>query len=260
MTLPFDSISSLILIFLASMRYLGLLSSLLFFSEASLPLPVKLWLSLILALASLPVMENFPADLNMLSSAVTLLLFSVREVLVGVVLGSLASFPLYALQMAGRFIGHQMGFAMAETMDPTSEQKVAVIGQMKYLLGTWLWFYLGGHLLVTQAVAESLKVMPVGTSMFSYFTLEGIEAWITGLFHLVAKMVLPYFGVLLLTEIGLGFMAKTMPQMNIFMLGFPIKVLLALFLMAVVAVLMVRNLLPIEMEKSLEIASGFMGG
>ncbi len=187
------------------------------------------------------------------------LIFSGREILVGVMLGVLASSPLYALQMAGRFIGQQMGFAMAEILDPFSQQKVAIIGQLKYILGTWFWFYLGGHLIMTRAVVESLNLLPVGTSMISMLSLEGIYTWIGELFILSVKIVLPYFGVLFLAEMGLGFMARTVPQMNIFMLGFPVKILLALFLLSILAVVMVKQLLPLEVDRFLEMIPLFIG-
>ncbi|SRR6056297_128685 len=260
MTFPNDLLPFMLILFLTSLRFLGLLSSLIFFSETSIPIPVKFWLSLVLALSSLSALENVQIDITVILTTTGFLLCSAKEIFLGVLLGILASSPLYALHMAGRFISQQMGFAMAEILDPFSEQKVAVIGQMKYLLGTWFWFYMGGHLLMIKAVVESLILIPIGSPVISFFTLEGITAWISGLFVLAIKVILPYFGVLLLTEIGLGFMARMVPQMNIFMLGFPIKILLALILLSLMAVAMVKQLLPQGIEIFLEMFPLFSGG
>ncbi|KUK58745.1 MAG: Type III secretion system inner membrane R protein [Synergistales bacterium 53_16] len=244
LSLPAD-FTALILVFLmASLRFLGLLSALVFLGGASLPLPVRLWLSMVLALASQKVITGAEIDLVVLSNIFGLAITSAREFCVGLLLGALASSPLYALQIAGRFVGQQMGFAMANLMDPLSRQQVSVIGQLKYLVGTWFWFYLGGHLIMTAAVVESLKTLPVGTPIFSLLSAGGIRLWINELFLLALKVVLPYFGALFLAEVGLGFIARTVPQLNVFMLGFPIKILLALFLLALLTMALVKGLLP----------------
>lgn len=249
----------MLILFLVSLRYLGLFSALVFFSDTSMPIVVKFWLALILSLASVSAFGSAQVEMSLIMTVAGLILSCTRELFVGIVLGVIASSPLYAIHMAGRFIGQQMGFAMAEIMDPLSEQRVAIIGQLKYVLGTWFWFYLGGHLIMTQAVVESLRILPVGTPLLSYLSVESISAWVTGLFVIALKVVIPYFGVLLLAEIGLGFMARMVPQMNIFMLGFPIKILLALFLLTFLAVPMIKHILPYSIEKFLEMVPLFIG-
>jgi flagellar biosynthetic protein FliR len=69
---------------------------------------------------------------------------------------------------------------------------------------------------------------------------------------LALKVVLPYFGALFLAEVGLGFIARTVPQLNVFMLGFPVKILLALFLLALLTVAIVRGMLPDAVRDFLE--------
>jgi len=259
MTFQNDIIPLLLVLFLTSIRFLGLLLSMVFFSGSSIPIPVKFWMSLTLAVSCLPVLQNVQVNMDEMLSTYGFLLFAGRELFIGVVLGVLISSPLYALQMAGRFISQQMGFAMSEIMDPMSGQKVAVIGQMKYVLGTWFWFRFGGHLVMVRAVAESLNILPLGTPLLSMLSIEGISAWISGVLLLSVKVILPYFGVLFLAEVGFGFMARMVPQMNIFMLGFPVKILLALFLLSILAVSMVKQLLPVEMGKFLQMASLIIG-
>lgn len=97
---------------------------------------------------------------------------------------------------------------------------------------------------MTAAVVESMKVLPLGTPLFTLFSIEGARAWIRGIMFLSVRMVLPYFGTLLLAELGLGFIARMVPQMNVFMLGFPVKILLGIFLVSVFAISIIRGLLP----------------
>lgn len=260
LSLPSDFVVLMLVYIMASLRFLGLLSALVFLGGASLPLPVRLWLSLVLALASQNVIAGTEISPGVLSSLPGLVITSAREFCVGLLLGALASSPLYALQIAGCFVGQQMGFAMANLMDPLSRQQVSVIGQLKYLVGTWFWFYVGGHLVMTAALVESLEVLPVGTPVFSLLSAGGMRLWITELFMLSLKVVLPYFGALFLAEVGLGFIARTVPQLNVFMLGFPIKILLALFLLALLTVALVKGLLPGAVRDFLMMFHAFFQG
>ncbi len=251
----------LILVYLlVSIRFLGLFSSLVFFSGTTLPVPVRFWLSFVLALASSSVVRETMIAPGHLASAASLALLGGREFLIGMVLGALASAPLHALQMAGRFVGQQMGLAMASMVDPMSQNNVSVIGQVKYLLGTWFWFFWGGHLLLTRAVVESLRVMPPAMPLGVLLSFDAFTLWIRELFLLSVRIVLPYFGTLLLADVGLGFVARTIPQMNVFMLGFPVKITLALLLMASVMGAFMRTGFYEAIGRFLELAVMTLGG
>jgi len=247
-----DIVPFFLFLFLASLRFLGVISSLIFFTDASLPMTVRYYLSLAMAVASYPSLSQKAFNVFLLSSSFTFAFGALGELLVGIILGVLASSPLYALKIAGRLVSQQMGFAMAEVMDPMSEQRTSVIGQMKYLIGTWFWLYFGGHLLATQGIVESLSIIPVGSPVFTLISIDGIKLWFRELFLLAMKVALPYFGILLLTEIGLGFIAKLIPQMNIFILGFPVKILLGLVFLAILSVAVIRYLMPLELERFIE--------
>lgn len=245
---------------LVSIRFLGLFSSLVFFTGTTLPVPVRFWLSFVLALASAPVIREVSISPAHLSSGVSLALLGGRELLIGLVLGGLSSAPLYALQMAGRFVGQQMGLAMASMVDPMSQDNVSVIGQVKYLLGTWFWFFWGGHLLLTRAVVESLRILPPAIPLSVLLSFDAFSLWIRELFLLSVRIVLPYFGTLLLADVGLGFVARTIPQMNVFMLGFPVKISLALILMAAIMAVFMRTGLYESAGRFVEVAVMVLGG
>ncbi|MFA0888273.1 MAG: flagellar biosynthetic protein FliR [Synergistales bacterium] len=231
----------LLFVFLASLRFLGLFSLMVLLTGTAFPATVRLGLSFALGVVILPLCKDSPIDVRLLSSLPGALLACFREILCGGVLGTLASAPIYALQMTGSLIAQQMGLSISETVDPMSDSKTSPVGQMKTLLGTWFWFYWGGHLLMIQAVMETFRMIPVGSPLAAFLTLDGISLWIKGLFVLSAKMFLPYFGLLLAAEIGLGAISKALPQMNIFMLGFPVKILLGIFLLAIMALSIIQT-------------------
>ena len=156
-----------------------------------------------------------------------------REFLIGAALGLLAALPLIAVQVAGEQIGMSMTLAMANTMDPTTQQQTTLISQLYLMVALWFYFRWNGHLLMVQAVVESLRLVPLASMALMPVTDLSIPAWLTGVFSVAMRMVLPFYCAILLADIGLGFLARTVPQMNIFVLGLPLKVTLGMFVIMV---------------------------
>lgn len=106
------------------------------------------------------------------------------------------------------------------------------------------FFHWNGHILLTQALVESLKLLPPGAvNIFKPGDMH-LGAWLQSIFNLGVRFSVPYYGALLLADIGLGFLARTVPQMNIFILGLPLKMGLGLFLLMVVFPLTVDLIAP----------------
>lgn len=254
-----ELIRLLLFVFLASLRFLGLMSFLVLFTGTTVPMVVLFWLSFALGVIILPLSRDAPIDIQVLSNFWGVALACGREIFSGAILGTLSSAPITALQMTGSLIAQQMGLSISETVDPMTESKVSPVGQMKTLLGTWFWFYWGGHLLMVRAVVETFRMIPVGSPLSAFLSLEGVSLWIKGIFVLSAKMFLPYFGLLLAAEIGLGAVSRAVPQMNVFMLGFPVKILLGIFLLAIMAISIIQTAFWNSTVPFLELFPKFIG-
>ncbi|EHM09609.1 flagellar biosynthetic protein FliR [Thermanaerovibrio velox DSM 12556] len=230
----YEEIVNLILVYLlCSLRLTGLIFANPLFSLPSWPMPVKLWLALMLALVMVP-SANPQVPVALLSTWTGVTFFAVREFLIGASVGFLAALPLYALQLSGYMEGSQMGLAMATLFDPAQEGSVALVGQMKYLLGIWFLFHWNGHLLLVEALDRSFALVPLGKGFTGIPASQPLGRWLTELFLLGIRLSLPIMGALLLADIGLGFVARTVPQMNVFILGIPLKIGLGLILLMVV--------------------------
>ncbi len=245
-----SALATLLLVyFLFSLRFAGLLFSAPPFVAVSIPMQLRFFFAFMLGLIALPGGIEAPA-LTLLQSPLGILLVCFKEFMVGMGLGFLSALPLYALQTGGRVIGMQMGFGMVNIMDPMSQAQVPIMGQFSFIVGMWFFFFWDGHLLLTQAVRESLKLIPLGSPFFWFRDDPNLGTWLQHLFVVSMRMVLPFFGTLLLADVGLGFVARTVPQMNVFVLGLPLKVGLGFFLLIVVLPLMV-DLLHSEISKAL---------
>ena len=147
-----------------------------------------------------------------------------------------------------------MGFNMMNIFDPLSETQSSVIAQVKYLLAIWFYLHWNGHMLLIQALSESFNLIPLSRGEWG-IVVSGLPwgVWLQSAFVLALKLSLPIFGALLLAEVGLGFVARTVPQMNVFVLGIPLKIGLGLILLLTVLPL-TADVLHEEVEKSVEAA------
>jgi flagellar biosynthetic protein FliR len=237
---------------LIGFRFVGTIFSSPVFTASSLPLAVRFWMALLLAGTAMAGWDG-SAPAVLFAAPVALLLACAREFLIGVILGFLSGAPFYALQISGELIGTTMGLSMVSLLDPLSEEQVVIVAQLQFAVGLWFFFRWNGHILLTQALVESLKLLPPGAVNFFKPGDMRLGAWLQSIFNLGVRFTIPYYGALLLADIGLGFLARTVPQMNIFILGLPLKMGLGLFLLMVVFPLTVDLIAPM-VDSFLEVA------
>ena len=163
------------------------------------------------------------------------LLIILKEALIGIIMGFLASLVFTAIQMAGSFIDLQVGFGFANVVDPMMKQHSAVIGQLYNFAATLLFLAVNGHHLMIRGLADSFSVLPLDSTMQISSTASSILQIFIVLFVASLKIGAPVVGAIFLTDVSLGILARTVPQLNVFVVGFPAK--LTVGLLAVFAVL-----------------------
>jgi flagellar biosynthetic protein FliR len=148
----------------------------------------------------------------------------IRETLFGLGLGLSMNIVVIGLQMASRIIGLQIGFGLGAVFDPVTGTDFGAFDQFYSLLVTLVFFAINGHHLVLQSLAETLQAIPPGT--FDPFALSpaGITSLIAGLTVTAVRIAMPVMAALLLADIGMGIVARTMPQVQILIVGFPVKI------------------------------------
>lgn len=156
-----------------------------------------------------------------------------RELIVGITIGYVANMVFSAIYLAGTFIDMQIGFGMVNVVDPTSNMQVAITSQF-YLISTMLIFlsYGGHHLLIT-AVFESYNFIPINGAIFSKILMGDILKMFGNLFIVAFKIAAPITGAILLVDVAIGIVAKTVPQFNIFVVGLPLKILIGLIVLVI---------------------------
>ncbi len=190
------------------------------------PVRVRLYFALAFTLVLVPVLPPMPEvdALNLRSS-----LLVAEQVLIGVALGFSLQLFFHAFVVAGQIISTQMGLGFASMVDPTNGISVPVLGQFYLMLVTLLFLLMNGHLVVFEVLAESFVTIPVGEGLVTdhYWLLAGKLGWVLGAGLLLS---LPAITALLVVNIAFGVMTRAAPQLNIFSIGFPLTLVVGLFI------------------------------
>lgn len=208
-------------------------------SETTVPARIKAGLSIIVAVIIFPlVVSQMPETKNF--HFMELIFGMIGEVLIGVTIGFAARLVFAAIQIAGDIIGFQMGFAVVNVIDPMSSQMVSVITQLQYLIAMLVFLSVNAHHIFFQAIVQSYIVISPLSFHFTGQLMQFIFDISKEMFLIGLKIAAPLMAVMLFTNVALGVVARTVPQMNIFIVGFPLQISLGLIFLGLTAPLFVR--------------------
>ncbi|TAI61038.1 flagellar biosynthetic protein FliR [Bradyrhizobium sp. Leo170] len=211
------------------------------FGESNIPARIKLGIALLLTLIILPLHR---ADYHVdVTSVTSLMVLMVHEIVIGIVLGATARVTLSALAVAGSVIAQQLGLGFVTAIDPTQGQQGQLIGNFLTILGMTLLFATDTHHLVLAALNESYKIFSPGALMptgdvAALATRAFAEAFKIGL-----QLSAPFLVFGLVFNIGLGVLARLMPQMQVYFVGVPLSILAGFLIFAVVLAAMMGTYL-----------------
>lgn len=193
------------------------------FGTRAIPAMVKIGLAGAIALPAASTLAQEPPALDVpsLIGAVTL------QVAMGLSLGFITMLAFAAVQAAGSLIDLFAGFSVAQAFDPMTETQTALFGRFYQLLAATLLFAINGHLLLFRGFMTSFEVVGLqapGLGDLSELAVDGLSAFMIAAVEIAA----PLLAALFLTEVALGLLARAAPQMNVFILGLPLKVLLTI--------------------------------
>ena len=195
------------------------------FGTRTIPPTVKVGLA---AALSLPVAETVAKTVPSLDQPAALIGAVAMQVAIGLTLGFVVFLMFSAVQAAGELIDLFGGFTVAPAYDPLSNAQSSTFGRFYNLLATTLLFVINGHVLLIRGFETSFQ------SISATPTLNDLSSGLIsdlGVFFLAAvEIAAPLLAALFLAEVALGLLSKAAPQMNIFMVGFPVKILLTLML------------------------------
>ncbi|MGI6435397.1 MAG: flagellar biosynthetic protein FliR [Syntrophomonadaceae bacterium] len=207
-------------------RISGLFLSAPIFSSRQMPGQIKIVAVLVLAAMMayfLPVTTGLE-----LASPLYMLAAVVLEVLVGYTIGFIAYMLFAGIQLAGQLMDMQMGFAIVNVVDPQSGMQIPLMGNLTQTVALLSYLAVNGHHYLLQAVAQSYQIIPVlGLKLGSDFS-QRLFAISAEMFVIALKVAAPLVIAILITDVAMGFIARTVPQMNVFIVGLPLKIMMGL--------------------------------
>ena len=202
------------------------------FGTRGIPPLSKASLALILSFLAwkLGVLNDFSVPEGFLAYSIIF----ISEFLIGFALALTTQFFFAAVQLAGQIIDTQMGFGIVSVIDPMSGTQAPLLGNFKYILALLVYLQIDGHHLFLEALFESFMAIPVGSLLLRPEFYQMLISLFGNIFELGLKLSLPIAGALLAADFILGIMSRTVPQMNIFMVGMPAKIVLGFVILIVV--------------------------
>lgn len=155
-------------------------------------------------------------------------LIATKELLVGAGIGLAIRTFFAGVQLAGQMAGFQMGMAIANVMDPQTSAQVPILGQFLDLVALLTFLILDVHHHVIRAVVGSFEIIPAGGLQISAPLSRHLVDMTGAIFTIALQVGAPVIVSLLLVSVALGLVARTVPQMNIFIVAMPVKIVIGL--------------------------------
>ncbi len=217
-----NSVPAFLLIF---MRVTAFFVTLPIFSYRNVPSQHKVGFSFFLTW-----IMYFTIDVPVVLLNETFYLLIIKEALVGLMVGFIAYLIISAIQVAGGFIDFQMGFAIANVVDPQTGAQSPLIGQYLYTFTLLFLLAVNGHHLLIDGVFYSYEVIPMEQLYVPFSNPEMMDYVLqtfNKMFVVAFQMAIPIVGCLFLVDVALGIIARTVPQLNVFVVGLPLKILVS---------------------------------
>lgn len=227
-------------------RFAGLFIMVPLFSHTSIPMTIKTAIAFVFSVLYFSVMP--PLEMQITTTMLVFAIFS--EFLLGFTIGLMLQITMNIMTFAGTQISFIMGFSMASVIDPQSGISMPVISNILALLSLMVFLALNGHHVVLLFISDSLQEVPLGgfvlnEAIFAYLQTATVNMFVVGF-----MIAFPIIALSLLADIIFGMLMKTMPQFNLLVIGFPIKIMVA-FVVVIATLATFMSIFSAEMYKTL---------
>lgn len=210
-------------------RMAGLMIAAPMFGSTVIPLRVRIGLAVAFGLVLLPVVGPLLPRSLTLGSAVAGL---AGEFVLGLLLGLAVDVVFAGIQIAGLMVGQQAGIALAQTFNPAFESQTSILGQLYFFVALMVFLAVGGHRALMRGLIESFRTVPVMSFVADESAMHLLAGLLQSSLILAVRLAGPTLIALFLASVALNFVARTVPQLNILVVGFPLRVTVALLISA----------------------------
>lgn len=221
------TVQTFLLIFL---RIGAILFTLPIFNSRSIPPLFNIVLAFAVSILLYPLLkiDDFPVLLGV----IPLCLGIMSEIILGVVIGLAVRMIFAGVQLAGQLAGFQMGLAMANIVDPSTSEQLPLLGELNNIIALLIFLTIDAHHWFLRAIAESFHLVPPFAFHFSASLMDQLVTLSGDIFVIAIKVGAPVIAALFLMSVAFGVAARTVPQMNIFFVAMPVKIIVGLLFLS----------------------------
>jgi flagellar biosynthetic protein FliR len=215
--------------FLIVIRTGGILFTVPFFGSNMLRPQLRMAISMVIAAILYQAVPPVPftGDVPTLFLIITIL----RELMIGVSIGTLTSTLFTGAQLGGYLVDFQMGFSMINVMDPETGGAFSYVSQIQNIITILIFVAIGGPGLILESISYSYTILPPGNFLFQESAFQFAVSLFAKVFVVSMTLLAPALIVLMATNIVMGVMARIIPQMNLLVVGFPIKIAVGIIIL-----------------------------
>lgn len=157
-----------------------------------------------------------------------ILFYAISEIMTGLILGYITNLVFEVVRFAGAWMDVHVGFSMVTIFDPTSRTSSTLLGNLSYFISLAFFFIMDGHHILINMLAESLQIIPIGKTIVYQETITGVIQTIFSFFSLGVKIAIPMVLIIVITDVCLGLISRTVPSFPVMFLGLPVKNILGI--------------------------------
>lgn len=222
--------------FLVFARITGIFLIAPLFSAQNIPKVLKIGLSFVITIILTPILDIQKVDLSQSNYIICL----IKEVITGIVLGYICYGFFSSFYVLGQIVDMEIGFGMVNVIDPQNKIQVPIMGNFYYIFAFLLFLIIDGHHMLIKGLIDSYKYIPIGKTVINDGNIENLINILGKTFSIGFKMSCPVVAAMLLSDILLGILSRTMPQMNVFVVGMPFKIIIGLLIIGVTVPLFIK--------------------
>lgn len=230
LNIPLDAFYGVLLIFL---RVAAIVFSTPILDTATIPVVFKAGLAFAVSILLLPVVEPVVSVRNL--GLVVFAIGILSEIAIGITIGLSIKLLFAGIQLAGQIAGFQMGFAVANVVDPTTSVQIPILAQFYNLTAMLIFLSVNAHHMFFYALVDSYRILPPLTMQITPHVVGLMMKLAANMFVVAIKVGAPLIAVMLVVTVGLGLVARVVPQIHIFIVAMPLKILIGLIFMGMVA-------------------------
>jgi flagellar biosynthetic protein FliR len=228
--IPLQQLQAFFLIFL---RVGAIMMTAPLFGSKNIPLLLKAGLLLSISMVLFPIINLDP--IPFLTEVMPFGLGVIGEIILGVTIGLSVRLLFAGIQLAGQLAGFQMGLAIVNVMDPQTSAQVPILAQFNNLIAMMVFLAINAHHWFLRSLMESFRLVPPFNFTLNYSLVEHLMMLGGNMFIIALKIGAPIIATMLITSVALGLIARTVPQMHIFIVAMPLKILIGLLMLSLTA-------------------------